>query len=161
MTRISSTARVWLAVVTGAALLYCAGFALAPAADGFFGGLLRIAYRPACHQIADRCLDLGAGPLAVCARCTGLYLGGLLALVAATLFGRTLRPRFFWLPVTALPSAVDFAAGLIGLPSLPNLPRFAVALPFGLTCGLFLAAAIADAAAGRSPLAASDRDPVQ
>jgi uncharacterized membrane protein len=148
---------VWLAVLTAAALLLCAGFVLAPASDGLPGALLWLLYRPACHQIADRCLDLGAGPFAVCARCTGLYFGGLLALMAATLSERSLRPRPRWLLIVALPTAVDVALGLTGLPSLPNLPRFAVALPLGLICGLYLADGIAEAIDRRAPVASGDR----
>jgi uncharacterized membrane protein len=161
MNHLGRSARAWLAVPTAAALLLCAGFVLAPATDGFPGALLRLLYRPACHQIADRCLDLGAGPLAVCARCTGLYLGGLIALMAATLFGWSCRPRPRWLLVVALPSAVDVALGLLGLPSLSNLPRLAVALPLGLICGLYLADGIAESVDRRAPIAPVDRDPVQ
>ena len=99
-------------------------------------------YRPGCHQIADRCLDLGFGPMAVCARCAGLYLGGVLALLASTAFSRSLRPRPIWLLAVAVPTVFDFVAGQAGLPSLGNWTRFAVALPLGFVAGLYLGDAV-------------------
>jgi uncharacterized membrane protein len=115
------------------------------------GGLPRLAYRPLCHQIPGRCLDLGAGPLAVCARCSGLYLGGLLGLVAALMTGalrgrRAPCPSWRVLAITALPSLVDVAAGQLGLGELSPWPRFVVATAPGVVLGLLLAYAVEDLA---------------
>jgi len=139
------TSRLVLGLVTGLAGLWTAGVVLAPwlsAHDSILGGWLRLLYRPGCHQIAGRCLDLGFGPTAVCARCAGLYLGGTLALLWTTVRNRPLRPRPIWLAVVAAPTVVDFVAGQIGLPSLGNWTRFAVALPLGLLAGLYLGDAL-------------------
>jgi hypothetical protein len=65
----NATSRLVLGFVTGLAGLWTAGVVLAPwltAHDSILGGWLRLLYRPGCHQIADRCLDLGFGPMAVC-----------------------------------------------------------------------------------------------
>jgi uncharacterized membrane protein len=110
--------------------------------DSVLGGWLRFVYRPGCHQIADRCLDLGFGPMAVCARCAGLYLGGTLALAVVTLANRSLRPRPIWLLVVAAPTILDFVAGQFGFPALGNWTRFAVALPLGALAGLYLGDAL-------------------
>ncbi|MCW8985156.1 MAG: DUF2085 domain-containing protein, partial [Thermoanaerobaculales bacterium] len=99
-------------------------------------------YRPGCHQITGRCLDLGFGPMAVCARCAGLYLGGTLALLWTMVRNRAFRPRPLWLAVVAAPTALDFVAGQIGLPSLGNWTRFAVALPLGALAGFYLGDAL-------------------
>jgi uncharacterized membrane protein len=84
-------------------------------------------------------------PLAVCARCTGLYLGGFVGLSTCLLapagVRRRLRPRWFF---AALPTVADAALVGLGLPALTAVPRCAVALPAGMVAGLFLAAAIAD-----------------
>lgn len=133
------------AIVTGLALIWTAGVVVAPwlATNGsFFAPWLRLVYKPGCHQIAERCLDLGFGPLAVCARCMGLYIGGCLGLLWTTLRNRSSRPRPVWLVIIAAPSVLDFAAGLIGLPSLANWPRFALAVPLGLLAGLYLGDAL-------------------
>jgi len=143
--RETRTSRLVLGVFAGIAALWTSGVVVAPwlAAHGsVLGGWLRLLYRPGCHQISDRCLDLGFGPMAVCARCAGLYLGGTVALSWSALRNRSWRPRPFWLAVVAAPTVLDFAAGQLGLPSLDNWPRFALALPLGLLAGLFLGDAL-------------------
>lgn len=134
-----------LAAVTVAAALFCTAVILIPVAEhrGWTAASwLRLAFRPACHQIVDRCLDLGAGPLPVCARCAGLYGGGLAGLLVTLFGGRRFQPRLRWLVAAAVPSVVDFALGLVDLPTLSNWPRFAVALAPGLLAGLLLADAV-------------------
>ena len=137
--------RLLLGTAAGLAGLWTAGVVLAPwlaAHESVLGGWLRLLYRPGCHQITDRCLDLGFGPMAVCARCAGLYLGGTLALLWTTVRNHPLRPRPIWLAIVATPTVLDFVAGQLGLPSLGNLTRFAVALPLGLLAGLYLGDAL-------------------
>jgi len=137
--------RLVLAIASLFALLWTGGAILAPwlaAHDSAVGGWLRLLYRPGCHQIAGRCLDLGFGPLAVCARCMGLYVGGCLGLLWTTVWNRASRPRPRWLAVIAAPTILDFAAGQLGLPNLGNWTRFAVALPLGLFAGLYLGDAL-------------------
>jgi uncharacterized membrane protein len=133
------------AIVTASALLWTAGAVAVPwlaAQDSLAGGWMRLVYKSGCHQISDRCLDLGFGPMAVCARCMGLYVGGCLGLVWTTLTLRSWRPRPRWLLIAAVPTILDFALGQVGLPSLGNWPRFALALPLGLLAGLFLGDAL-------------------
>ena len=137
--------RIVLAIAAGLAMAWTLGAALAPwlsAHGSSLGGWLRLVYRPGCHQIPGRCLNLGFGPLAVCARCLGLYVGGTLGLVWTLLRNRPSRPHPWWLLVVAVPTILDFTAGLAGLPSLGNWPRFAVALPLGLLAGLYLGDAL-------------------
>ncbi len=156
------TSRLVPALVTGFALLWTAGVVAVPwlATNGsFFAPWLRLLYKPGCHQIAERCLDLGFGPLAVCARCMGLYLGGSLGLLWTTLRNRSSRPRPVWLAVVAAPSVLDFAAGLVGLPSLANWPRFAMAVPLGLLAGLYLGDALLEIVRQNSHPAASANPP--
>ena len=141
----TGTSRLVLGIVTGLSGLWTVGVVLAPwltAHNVVLGHWMRWVYRPGCHQIADRCLDLGFGPMAVCARCAGLYLGGTLALLWTMTWNRPSRPRPMWLAIVAAPTILDFAAGQFGLPSLGNWSRFAVALPLGLLAGLFLGDAL-------------------
>lgn len=165
MQRFDSRSRRWLAAVACAAALYCAGFVLAPWLEhrgSPAGSWLRLAFAPTCHQQPDRCLDLGAGKLAVCARCAGLYAGGLLGLLASVLSGVRRRPTVPVLLAASLPTVLDVAAGLIGLPSLPNWPRFLVAVAPGAVFGLLLADAVADLSAQVGPPPESEgRDLVQ
>lgn len=157
-------ARWWLALVTLAAAVFCVGFILVPYAESQglgFGRLLRMAYRPGCHQMPQRCLDLGSGPLAVCARCAGLYVGGLVGVAISAASGRCLRFQPRWLAIALIPSVIDFSAGIVGLPSLSNWMRFGISLPVGVLSGLLLSIGIADTVdRGRLGPGVS-RDPVQ
>jgi uncharacterized membrane protein len=138
---------MWLLGITVAAAVFCTGFIATPIVEdaGRSAGVwMRLAYRPSCHQEAARCFDLGAGSWAVCARCSGLYAGGLAALLLTTIAGRSWRPRPAWLVAALGINVVDFALGLVSLPSLPNGPRFAIAFPVGFLCGLYLVDAIVD-----------------
>jgi uncharacterized membrane protein len=139
---------MWLLWVSAAAGIFCVGALLVPVAESQglrIAPLLRLAYHPGCHQIPGRCLDLGSGPLAVCARCAGLYLGGFIGVAATAVAARSLRPRPVWLLIVALPTGLDVTAGILGLAGLGNWPRFAIAVPLGLICGLYLGDALADA----------------
>lgn len=88
-----------------------------------------------CHQIPVRSFHLAGRPLAVCGRCTGLYLsalaGGLLALAftggAPT---RRIDDRLL-LAVAALPTALSWSLEHAGLAAQSNVIRAAAALPLG------------------------------
>ena len=137
--------RPWIAAVAAAAAVFCAAVVLIPMAE--VGGLAwaswgRLALKPACHQITERCLDLGAGPLPICARCAGLYAGGLAGLALTACRRRRILPGWKWLAVAVTPSVIDFTLGLLELPDLSNWPRFAAAFIPGLLLGMVLADAI-------------------
>ena len=130
-------------------LLVVASTLAAPLLDGAghaAAGWLRLAYAPVCHQLADRSLEIAGYPLAVCARCFGLYLGGAIGLSAAAFVfaGGARRLRPVWLAVAVAPSILDALMPWIGLSGLSNLPRLVLAVPAGFVAALFLAAGIAD-----------------
>ncbi len=108
-------------------------------------GWLRLLYAPVCHQLPDRCLAPGGLPAAACARCTGLYLGGALGLLAFGLL--RVRVRRTWFFAAVAPTLADVAAPLLGLPGLSSLPRFVASVPTGAVLGLFLGVALADVVA--------------
>ncbi|MBA7705236.1 hypothetical protein ES703_114060 [subsurface metagenome] len=69
-----------------------------------------------CHQIPERCFSISGKPIAVCARCLGIYLG--------IVFGKFYFPRFRWLFWLMLSISVpEIAMKLIGIDS-PNFIRF-------------------------------------
>jgi uncharacterized membrane protein len=109
-------------------------------------GYGRLLYTPVCHQMPERSLSVDGHPLGVCARCSGLYLGGLLGLYLglAFLIRRNLRPRPVWLAIAALPTLIDVLVPRIGLVGLANLPRLWLAVPLGVLLGIFLAIGIHD-----------------
>jgi uncharacterized membrane protein len=72
----------------------------------------------ACHQIPERSFYLDGHPLAVCARCTGIYLGFAVAVLLYPLvrsLGRTDAPARRWLLIALAPTLIDFALGFSGL----------------------------------------------
>jgi uncharacterized membrane protein len=135
----SGRGRAAIFLVAAAALLFAAGTYVQP---------LRFMYAPLCHQQEARSFAVGNGHQSVCSRCSGLYWGGVAGLFAALWVGAGGRrePKPAWLLLVAVPTLLDAAAHWVGLPSMPGLPRFVIALPLGFVAGLFLAGAVADLA---------------
>jgi len=135
-------------LVTAAAALFTLVVVLAPvlsrSAPRFVLGV-RMVCSPLCHQEPSRTLTLGGGPVAVCARCTGLYSGGVLGLLAGGLLGawrRKAPPVLFFLLVA--PTLLDAVSPWLGFSGLENLSRAAISMPAGAACGWFLAYAVGD-----------------
>ena len=145
-------------VVTGLlAVTFIAGFVFVPLMQnaGSPGAWwLRAAYAPLCHQMSERSIELQGAPIAVCARCTGLYLGGALGLFLAAVLvvGRARRPRPFLLAWALAPTLIDALLPWVGLPGLPNLARLIVSVPAGVVAGVFLALGVAELFAQQTPV---------
>lgn len=140
---------VWLTAL--AALVFVGGTYLAPLLErsGLPGAQeARLFYAPVCHQDAGRSFAFAGAAQSVCARCSGLYWGGVVGLLAGAWFvvGRRRGPRPVWLACVLVPNLVDAALPWIGWPGLTNLPRHVIAWPLGLVAGLFLAVGVADLA---------------
>ena len=99
----------------------------------------RLAFRPLCHQYADRCYELAGSTMVVCARCTGFYLAlgliGLGASIAARFGLKWKTPTLLFL--LAAPLLVDGAANLFGIWETPGIIRSitgaAAAVPLALS----------------------------
>lgn len=55
--------------------------------EGFSGKAHAVGYA-LCHQIPERSFSINGQPIALCARCTGMYVGAMLAFVYQMLLGR-------------------------------------------------------------------------
>jgi uncharacterized membrane protein len=80
--------------------------------------LLRAIYHFVCHQMAERSIWVDHHPMAVCARCFGIYLGCLIGLIIYPLTGRFARqdnPERRWLILALIPVGLDFLGGYLGL----------------------------------------------
>lgn len=93
---------LWVGAIVAAPLLAARGIAAA--------GFIYEAFHTICHQLPERSFHLAGEPLAVCHRCTGLYVGFLAGLLAMGFGPRLLaaildRPRIL-LPL-AVPMFVD------------------------------------------------------
>jgi uncharacterized membrane protein len=71
-----------------------------------------------CHQMPERSFHLFGFPLAVCARCFGIYAGALAGLCAYPLvrsLGETTLPPRRWLLFAALPMLFDVVGAVSGV----------------------------------------------
>jgi uncharacterized membrane protein len=133
-------ATLWTLVVVGAPFLGIAAIYRA-------AGLV-------CHQLAERSFHFEAGPVAVCARCLGLYVGGILGLVLgigprpASLSAA--RARLI-VAVAALPTVATLAAEWLFARDAGNAARFVAALPLSTAAAYAVACAISGERAGTRP----------
>jgi uncharacterized membrane protein len=95
---------------------------------------LRWFFAAVCHQRPERSFVLWGAPLAVCARCTGIYAG---AVLGSLLRLRTQTALFIGGAALAV-NAIDVASEMIGLHG--NLPwlRLALGMMLGATAGALL-----------------------
>jgi uncharacterized membrane protein len=124
----------WLSLILGAPLLRARGHeALALLAYRVFAAL--------CHQIPERSFYLAGQPLAVCARCFGIYAGFALGVVCYPLvrsLRRTDTPARRWLLFAALPTGVDFALGFTGLWANTHTSRALTGALLGAVAALYV-----------------------
>jgi uncharacterized membrane protein len=105
-------------------------------------------FKPACHQLPERSFYLFGAPLAVCARCTGIYAGAVLGVAAFPLLrglGRS-APRRRWLLLAAIPVALDFSLGWLGLIHNTALSRGLTGALFGAATAFYLMPGLVEAA---------------
>lgn len=140
----------WGAISVGALALVGA-IALAPVmlANGWTaaGQVLYQSFHAVCHQMPERSFYIGSHPLAVCARCAGLYAGtaaGALCYPLLRSLARTDAPAREWLFLAVLPSAIDFGLGVTGLWENTHLSRFLTALLLGAAAAFYIVPGFVD-----------------
>jgi uncharacterized membrane protein len=122
-------------LVFGAVMLSILLLAIGATALVADGGspLWRLPFRLLCHGIENRCLQLWGVPMPICARSTGIYIGGaaasLLFLVLPTLRRHPLPLRAMLILV--LPLAIDGVTQLVRLRESTNDLRLATGLLAG------------------------------
>jgi uncharacterized membrane protein len=91
-----------------------------------FAATIYTAFHFVCHQIPERSFHLAGYQFAVCARCTGLYSGFMVATTfypLARSLRRTDTPPRIWLLLAAVPLAIDFSLGYFGIWANTHLSR--------------------------------------
>ena len=127
-------ALAWLGLILSAPLLRASGHE----ASAF------VAYRvfaALCHQLPERSFYLDGQPLAVCARCFGIYAGFALGVVCYPLvrsLRRTDTPARRWLLLAALPTGIDFALGFTGLWANTHTSRALTGALLGAVAALYV-----------------------
>ncbi len=142
--------RHWLLVINSMMFVFIALPFLAPglAASGVElpARLIYILYSPTCHQLPERSLFLFGHKMAICARCTALYLsfwvvGLLYGLWGLLPFGWRYRwppLSLRWLLLLSLPMIVDGTGQLLGLYTSTNFLRLVTGALAGGGFGLFV-----------------------
>ncbi len=109
---------VWYAVLAGTGSLLVLAF-LPPFLSGEMQTAVRQCFAPLCHQMPSRSLQIDGVPVAICDRCSGIYLG-LVVGVAATGWGQSLwealgRYGQHLLLGSLVPLGVDWIGPILGL----------------------------------------------
>jgi uncharacterized membrane protein len=159
------TAVLWTYILTACgAAAWFAGIFLAPylrSRSSPWQALVYAVYTPVCHQAASRSFHFLGHPLAVCARCLGIYLGFLAGLVAYPLFRDFRRVRLpsarAFLSVSA-PIVLDTLANLCRLWSTPHLVRFATGVLWGTILPFYFITGIAELVLARKYRLKSEKD---
>ena len=144
-------ARAMWCVLAAGALAFVSLIVLAPWArahgQGFLSRIIYRAFSVACHQKPERSFHVAGFPLAVCARCTGLYVGaaaGVLLYPLMRPLNRLEQPARVWLILSALPTTVDFALGFFGLWENTHFSRFVTAVLLGAVAAFYLVPGLVD-----------------
>jgi uncharacterized membrane protein len=146
----------WFApALTGMSAGWALAIGLAPAladssrAGAILAGLAYVAGSILCHQLPDRSFHVLGAQLPVCARCTGLYVGGALGAAAWLTWRRfqaepaaAIDPRraTYTLLIASAPTALTVMTAAAGICDLSNTGRAVLALPLGLAAGAVVAA---------------------
>ena len=128
---------VWLVIAAGAVLLV-ALIVAAPVAQAhghpYLAYTIYQSFGHVCHQLPERSFFIGGHKLAVCARCTGLYLGFAGSLSFYPLISglkRSATPERKWLFMAGTPLLIDFALGFFGIWENTHLSRFSTGALLG------------------------------
>ncbi len=110
-------------------------------------GFIYALFSPTCHQIPSRCFFILGHPLAVCARCLGIYTGFLIGTLIYPFqegFTSPLLPRVKNLILVSIPIVLDTAANLISIWKSPEWLRFLTGLIWGVILPFYFLAGLSD-----------------
>jgi uncharacterized membrane protein len=100
------------------------------------GAIVYLFFSPICHQIPERSFAFLGHPVAVCHRCSGIYLGLFLgSLIENSFMHRSPRIRRIWVLSGMTPLLLDLILPLTGIWAGTYLIRFLTGLIFGITGG--------------------------
>jgi uncharacterized membrane protein len=142
---VAAGALVWLALIVGAPLAWAGGH------DGAAFVIYR-SLKTVCHQIPERAFWVAGHPLAVCARCLGIYVGFAVAALVYPLtrsLRETTTPQRAWLIAALLPTSVDFLLGLTGLWANTHSSRFLTGAWLGAWSAFYVVPGLVEIGEGR------------
>jgi len=97
-------------------------------------------FSASCHQQPERSFNLLGHKLAVCARCTGIYVGVSISSLAYMLLkkGQCSKTSIKWPLLAALPLAADWLGQHLGIWTGWNTLRFATGLLLGIAIPAYI-----------------------
>jgi uncharacterized membrane protein len=102
--------------------------------------ILYLFFSPICHQIPERSFAVLGHPMAVCHRCSGIYLGLFLgSLIKNDLIHRSPRIRTIWVLSAMTPLLLDLTLPSTAIWAGRYWIRFLTGLIFGMTAGWLVA----------------------
>jgi uncharacterized membrane protein len=110
-------------------------------------GFLYAVFSPTCHQAPSRCFYAFGHPLAVCARCLGVYSGFLLGMVIFPFlngFSKMSMPKVKTLTILSMPIFIDVTGNLLGLWASSDWVRFLTGVVWAIILPFYFLAGIAD-----------------
>lgn len=134
------------ALALAATLVLLVSVVLPPFLSPALRGPLVQGFHVLCHQLPSRSFALDGVPLAACHRCTGIYVGLVLGVLALPLLPlhQITRRRFegSLLLAAVLPAALDWGGDVLGLWTNTVATRVATGLWFGVLAGWLFAHAV-------------------
>ncbi len=119
--------------------LWCVALLAAPFLQSWgspTGGFFYEGFSKICHQMDQRSFHLAGFKLGVCARCSAIYFGFLLILLAIPFFTHLEKmraPRLTWLGYAALPMLLDVFLNDSGILASTLMTRGITGIIFGAT----------------------------
>ncbi len=131
-------------------LLWMGGIFLAPylrARSSPWQSLAYAVFKPVCHQIPSRSFFRFGAPLAVCARCLGIYSGFLLGVFLYPLvrgFRHLALPKARVFLLVSLPIVLDTLGNFLQLWNTSNSIRMMIGIIWGIPLPFYVITGIAD-----------------
>ena len=96
-------------------------------------------YSLICHQYDSRSLHVGGYKLAVCARCTAIYVGFFIGVMIFPFYSsRKISKTVFWLAVAVFPMVIDVLLDVVGVHSSNIFTRLSSGTFFGIIAALLV-----------------------
>lgn len=112
-----------------------------------FSGLLYAVFAPTCHQIPSRCFYAFGNPVAVCARCLGIYAGfflGTLLYPMARGLSPSAVPKAKTFLLLSAPIVADTAGNMLGLWMSVHWLRLVTGVVWGSILPFYFLAGLTD-----------------
>ena len=130
-----------------ATVVLLVGVAAPPFVGAGWAAAIHAGFGALCHQLPSRSFAVDGVPFAACHRCTGVYVGlvlGVLALPVVRHRAQTWARHDRWVLLAAVaPMVIDWSGDVLGVWTNTAVTRFGTGLWFGWLAGFVFARSIA------------------